>query len=220
MYRWELINNHYVVFINGKKYLVDTGSPISFWINPDCREPLIIDNVKYSLHSKPNSYDVLESERLIGTNIDGFIGLDMILKTSLTIYKNGRLEFGVVEEDGTRIGLNTNGFLSIKCNCGGVTGNYLIDTGAKFSYGTGGLFYGLTPFNQAEDYNPILKRLYSDIYHLNVNLGCKSVEIDTCYDVHVSSMLISMGVLLIGNITSLFNEVCVIDTKKGIMVIR
>ena len=170
MHTYELINNHYLVDIDGKRLLVDTGSPTSFWMDSHCQE-ITIDGVKYTLQGRPSNVDVAETMKLIGTKVDGFIGLDIIRQTSLTIYKNGLIEFRPNEVDGKRIDLNTNGFLTFRVEAHAMSGAFIIDTGAKYGYGIRGLFDGLTAFGHVEDYNPILGKLKSDLYHLDIIVG-------------------------------------------------
>ena len=71
MYHYEIINNHIVVNIDGQKYLIDTGSPISFHINPSIRS-LTIDGISYPLQAKPAMFNVPLAFECIGNEIDGF----------------------------------------------------------------------------------------------------------------------------------------------------
>ena len=220
MYKYRLINNHYVVEIDDKKYLIDTGSPISFWTNNPSRE-IVIDGISYPLFVKPNSLDIYETINCIGEDIDGFIGLDIINQTSLTIYKNGYIDFSALYEKGEIVQINIVGsYLLLKVESNHIQGHLIIDTGAKYGYGVKSLFEGKEPFNHVEDYNPMLKQLSSDIYHLSIIVGGQEKTIDICKNPCVERLLLGMSVILIANITSLFDEVCVIDTKKRIMIIR
>lgn len=219
MYRFELINNHYIINIDNKKYLLDTGSPNSFWVKEPIRE-ITIDGINYPLSNRPSNLDIKETEECVGLLVDGFIGMDIIRQTSLTIYKNGYIDFRSIDIDGNEIELNTYGLLTFRVGSNLMDGYYIIDTGAKYGYGVKGLFYGLIPYDHVNDYNPILKHLDSDIYHLDVVVGNEIRVVDVCDNYKVSLTLKNMMVMMIGNITSLFDEVCVIDMKRKVLVLK
>ena len=217
MYKFELINNHYIINIEGYRYLLDTGSPDSFRINPDCDE-VIIDGVAWSLNRLPHNLDVDKVKKLVGTDVDGFIGLDIVKRTSLTIYKNGLIDFNVNDVDGMVVRLNTHFFLTLWASNGPITGEYIIDTGAKYGYGDRDIFNGLFPFNHVKDYNPILGNLESDIYHVTIDIDGLEREVDVCDNDKVMSTL--PITFMIGNITTLFDEACVFDIKNNRLILK
>ena len=215
MYEYELINNHYVVHIDGLKYLIDTGSPNSFWVSRAIRK-VTIDGVDYHLNEKPANLKVKEAYDTIGTCVDGFIGMDIISKTSLTIYKNGRLEFKALDINGDKMDMTTSWPLIVKPGAG----TMIIDTGAKYAYGASELFTNEVPYAHVIDYNPDMGVLISDTYHLEIAIGGKSRNIDVCNNVRVAQLLRNMGASIIGSITSLYDEACVLDTKKGKLILK
>ena len=219
MYNYELINNHYIINIDGEKYLLDTGSPFSFWVSNPVKE-LVIDGNKYPLNSRPSNFNVDETTNLVGIEVDGFIGMDIISATGLTIYKNGTIEFAIKEIDGRETSMTTRWPLMTNIGCNLMTGKFVIDTGAKYGYGVNGLFYQQRPFSRVKDYNPSLGHLEGDIYHLNVVIGGQNKTIDVCSNTIVASTLIHMGALMVGSISSLFEEACVLDTKKGRLILK
>lgn len=106
MYSYELINNHYVVEIDDQKFLIDTGSPFSFWVSRPIKE-ITIDGNKYPLQNRPLNFNIDETNNLVGVIVDGFIGMDIISKTSLTIYFGGPdTEYLFIDED-SRLGCVT-----------------------------------------------------------------------------------------------------------------
>ena len=219
MYNYKLINNHYIVFIDETKFLIDTGSPNSFWITKPMNE-ITIDGNCYRLHSKPSNYNVEKGNQLVGMEVDGFIGMDIISQTSLTIYKNGTLKFTPREIDGKQTPMSTEWPLTVSIGGNSMTGKFIIDTGAKYGYGVSGLFYQKTPFDTVKDYNPSFGDLMGDIFHLNINICGQTKEIDVCNNMYVALSLKRMGAIMIGSISSLFEEVCVIDTKKGRLILK
>ena len=219
MYNYELINNHYIVNIDGRKYLLDTGSPFSFWVSNLIRE-LTIDGNKYQLNNRPSNFNVSETTNLVGIEVDGFIGMDIISVTGLTIFKNGTIEFAIKEIGGIETPMTTRWPLMTNVGCNLMTGKFVIDTGAKYGYGVNGLFYRQRSFSRIKDYNPSLGHLEGDIYHLNVVIGGQNKIIDVCSNNVVASTLIHMGALMVGSVSSLYDEACVLDTKKGRLILK
>ena len=232
MYSYELVNNHYVVEIDGQKFLIDTGSPFSFWISHPIKEITIYDN-KYPLQNRPLNFDVDETNNLVGVIVDGFIGMDIISKTSLTIYSGkpkGIIEFsevpdwiinGLIKKNYKyiEVPMTTRWPLMVQVGSNLMTGKFVIDTGAKYGYGVSGLFYKQTAFDHVSDYNPSLGHLDSDIFHLEIVIGGQKKTINVCSNSTVASTLIHMGALMIGSVSSLYNQVCSLDTKKGKLIL-
>ena len=86
MYKYDLINSHYLVLIDGRRYLVDTGSESSFSLD-DSLKSVTIDGVSY--HLQPNRLSVQqkrETFEMVGTTFDGFIEFS---KKTPIFYKQG-----------------------------------------------------------------------------------------------------------------------------------
>ena len=149
MYSYELVNNHYVVEIDDQKFLIDTGSPFSFWVSHPIKE-ITIDGNKYPLQNRPLNFEVDETNNLAGVS---------------------------------------------------------------------GLFYKQTPFDHVSDYNPSLGHLDSDKFHLEIVIGGQKKTIDVCSNSTVASTLIHMGALMIGSVSSLYNQVRSLYTKKGKLIL-
>lgn len=212
MYKYELINNHYVVEINKRKYLIDTGSFKSFGVNKTI-DDLVIDGRCYPLKAK--RLDEMEIAKCIGVKVDGFIGLDIINQNGLTILKSGHLSFNVLEVDGMKLDLEMVPFLLINVECNGKKGKFMIDTGAKYGYGSKEIFEGEKPIDNVIDYNPTLGRLESAIYQKDIVLEDKKMFLDICDNKDVQKGILEpYHWLIVGNITTLFNEICVIDINK------
>ena len=232
MYSYELVNNHYVVEIDGQKFLIDTGSPFSFWISHSIKEITIYGN-KYSLQSRPIYFEVDEINNLVGVMVDGLIGMDIISKTSLTIYSGrpkGIIEFSEVPDwivnelikknyKYTEVPMTTRWPLMVQVCSNLMTGKFVVDTGAKYGYGVSGLFYKQTAFDHVSDYNPSLGHLDSDIFHLEIVIGGQKKTIDVCSNSTVASTLIHMGAFMIGSVSAVYNQVCSLDTKKGKLIL-
>lgn len=218
MYKFELLNNHYIVTINHQRFLLDTGSPSSFLIShTPTQKELMIDDKSFKLSDKPNRVNGNDVDDLVGIHVDGFIGLDIINQTGLTIYKKGEIDFKVNQIKGNKLLINkNNGYLNISVLCNGFKRNLLIDTGARYGYGVSELFINSTPINKVKDYSPVFGML--DSYQYDVEINNKKVGV--CYNRVVEPSLKMLGVSVISNITSLYEEVCVLNTMKGEVILK
>ena len=220
MYHYSLVNNHYIVDIYNKKYLLDTGCPRSFSMSSH-EDKLLINDRNYYLASKPYNVDLKGTQAFVGCDVDGFIGIDIIKVTGLTIYKEGFIDFSVNEIAGTEIDMvNYPGYFVIEAGSSIGKINYMIDTGAKYGYGVSKLFNGLTPYDNVYDYSPTFGQLKSDIYHVDIQIGGFKTIVDVCDSKRIGDFFRQMGVSLIANITPLFKEVCVFDVYNNKLIIR
>ena len=220
MYNYKLSNNHYIINIEGNNYLLDTGSPVSFSLKPGLNS-VTINERRYPLGYNVMGLDIAATRDLVGMDVDGFIGMDIVRQTSLTIYKDGRIEFRVLPEEGYRLNmLMSFGLIKIQATCNNLVAPYLVDTGARYAYGIEGLFRGNQPFGHIKDYNPRLGHFDSDIYHLSVDFGPIQKTIDIANSSLVRNDLAMTASLIVGNITDLFDEVCVIDMSHRVVTLR
>lgn len=223
MYKYELLNNHYIVHIDGKKYLIDTGS-YSFWITTPMSH-IVIDDKAYRLDPNPLSATAMRKTfDLVGTEIDGFIGLDIIVRTSLTIYKDGNIDFKANElPNGKRVPLVGDGLLQVKASSGCISGLMIIDTGAMYGYGIKEIFDNETPYALGvHDFNPNPKiwDIYTDMYHQEVFVNGKLVTLNMGYNQKVYGFPLNEKVIMVGNVTTLFDEVCVIDIPNRQLILK
>ena len=220
-YKHKLINNHYIVTIGDKNYLIDTGCPKSFSLTNQ-KDIVTIDGKEYELApNKLTPYQTTQTLELIGagvSGIDGFIGMDIINQTSLTIYKDGRIVFGVVDLNEEGMPLHTSqGYIYIDTSIG----KYAIDTGAMYGYGAKWLFRDIKPYTRCRDYNPGLGVLVSDLYRLLIGVNNQIKKVDMCDNFTVQQTYLPMiNCDVIGSITTLFDEVCVIDMKNKVLKLK
>ena len=89
-----LCNNRPVVRLGGRNFIVDTGSPVSFHYGG--RMALEIGGQGFLLCSR-GICDKEMADALTGTDIAGFIGMEILQKTGLTIdLERGTLDFACV----------------------------------------------------------------------------------------------------------------------------
>ena len=220
MYNYQLSNNHYIINIEGNNYLLDTGSPVSFSLKPGLNS-VVINQRRYPLGYNVMGLDIDATRELVGMDVDGFIGMDIVRQTSLTIYKDGRIEFSAIPEQGHRLNmLMSFGLIKIQATCNNLIAPYLVDTGARYAYGIQGLFLNQEPFGHIKDYNPRLGHFESDIYHLSVDFGPFQKTVDIADSSVVRNDLAMTASLIVGNITDLFDEVCVIDMMNRTVTFR
>ncbi len=232
-YNYKLLNNHYVVTIDEKKYLIDTGNPYSFSIDPSLTH-VAIDGVVHPLSTKnrlDTPYKYRKTIELIGCNkLDGFIGTDIIEKTGLTIYKNGELEFAIREVEGgvktklySRMILPTwDPYYLIEASSNGVSGLMTIDLGATVGYAIESVFKGETPYtNDKYDYSPEGGEMYSRMYHQEVEIAGRVRTIDMGYHYFpIKQGALTSETPFVGSVTSFFDEVCVFDTKSKQLILK
>lgn len=214
MYSYKLVNNHIIVDIEGKNYVLDTGFPFSFSFIGD--NYVEIDERKVRLAPKPVQFNNAKTFECIGMAVDGLLGLDSFV--AVTIYKNGIIDFKANDIDGDVIHMIRDFPLAINVSFGSVQGRLAIDTGAKYGYGRKEIF-DVDPFDRVNDYNPYIGELRSDIYHLTVTINGKQKPIDVCYNPKPYHMM-SQSIVCIASITSLFDEACVIDIERSRLILK
>lgn len=232
-YNYKLLNNHYVVTIDEKKYLIDTGNPYSFRIDPSLTH-VVIDGVVRPLSTKnrlDTPYKYRKTIELIGCDkLDGFIGTDIIEKTGLTIYKNGELEFAIREVEGgvktklySRMVLPTWGpYYLIEASSNGVSGLMTIDLGATVGYAIESVFKGETPYtNDKYDYSPEGDEMHSRMYHQEIEIAGRVRTMDMGYHYFpIKQGALTSETPFVGSVTNFFDEVCVFDTKSKQLIIK
>lgn len=217
-YPYEFLQNHYIVHIDGGRFLIDTGCPFSFYVGSS-RETIVIDGIPHRLRPTPPEFDLRDAFDCIGGSVDGFIGLDIVSKTALTIHDDFTICFHPCDIDGEEIPLhNIGGALATEIKFNGRKGTFILDTGAKIAYGEASLFVGASPIETGyPDYNPILKKLHSDLFRLPFDLGHRTALVEVGDNERVRGML--GNVMLIGSIFPFYSRSCLIDPKNHRLVI-
>ena len=218
MYKYELINNHYIVYIDGYKCLIDTGHPSSFWTAKPIHA-ITIDGEALPLGA-PQDYNHQKAIAVIGDSPDIFLGLDAVLRHGITIYKNGTLEFKTNPIEGERLPLKSIYPIVMGSSCRGQRINLVIDTGARYGYGYLPLFNGLTPFDRVKDYNPKLGDMENDLFHMEVGVGSKAVEVDLGNDPRVNKWFEPWyGAFVVCNWSSFYEQAISLDAVNKTITI-
>lgn len=222
MYPYDLVNNHYIILVDGLRCLIDTGSEVSYWVTHPI-ETLTIDGKEYPLKEVPITYSIPKATSSIGVRVDVLIGCDVILDRGLTIDKANRtIEFATREEEGTTVGYKQRlGAILIKVQQNGKSRSMIVDTAAKYGYGVRPVFPMRKPETTVIDYNPDMGMLMSGIYTLTLNVGDKEAQVPTCKNDAVGEEIsYRYGAELIANVTDFFDEVFVLDPENQTITIR
>lgn len=227
MYNYKLLNNHYVVEIDGNKYIIDTGSAYSFSFRKNLNEVVIDGRRQELIHPEDinQPFDLQETFTLVGQEVDGLIGYNAFMHTGLTILKDneegGRVEFGALPINGRAVQLDM--FMQyhlVPSMFNGRRMNYCIDTGARYGYCNRNLVNGLPAFDKVHDYNPGLGPLDSYNYRLSVDVGGQTYQTTSCFNPDVENRYLNkLNILMVGNITDLFSRSCCFDYQKRKVVL-
>lgn len=133
-------NGLVIAEISGGRYIIDTGSPVSFSFSGEDR--ITINEESFDL--VPPFIPKEQADGLTGMDIEGFIGMDILSRTGLTLdRKNGWIVFDCIppENGGSKIGISVTSMMCMKyifTGQLGINGNNLnkviLDTGAGISY--------------------------------------------------------------------------------------
>jgi hypothetical protein len=179
-----LCNNHPVVNLGGGNFIVDTGSPCSF--HYDGPLALEIGGQGFLLGSR-GICDKEMADALTGTDIAGFIGMEILQKTGLTIdLERGTLDFACVpDEDASAVYaelaidlfegvyvVTDDLYLSRRLN------QVIVDTGARIPYITERLAGRLEETGEPyEDDSPQFGPLWGDLLRGNLMFGAADRDV-------------------------------------------
>ena len=165
-------NDHILVEFEDGYYVVDTGSPFSF--NFYGANWVVINGNEFCISSTiPPLVNQNAIEELVGVPVVGFIGMDILKHTNLTVdFENEEILFGVPEAE------DKHGYCIVTLKemlgeivytedlmIGGKRVKAIIDTGAIYSYVAGSFanVFEITA-ETLVDYNPEVGEIKSDIY--------------------------------------------------------
>jgi hypothetical protein len=141
-YEYIISTEHHLVKIDDKVFLIDTGSPISFYLAGNIRTIKINEN-NYDVKENIIKIDGEVLNEFVGVNIDGIIGADILSKTggvyfdkiSKTVKFTSKNDF----QHSVRVPLKVLGalgyyYIVLQLNTGGNSISAILDTGAYMSY--------------------------------------------------------------------------------------
>lgn len=226
---FKLINNHILITIEtnvGNKVCVfDTGSPLTLFFDDNVRE-YSIDGKTYSACQSQMAAMLTQFrpriEKMIGVPIDGFIGTDIIMNSSIVInFPNKKLEISsdnILLENGVRMD-NIHGLPIFDISINGRVLRAAFDSGAMYSFVASHFVeeLGLVSLNNTiMDFNPMFGEFEISLFNGEIkigdtNLGTQTIAIGSGYD----ESLQMLGVdAFIGNDTLKNSEVCISFLEK------
>ena len=176
MHKLIAAEDHVFVELNEGRFLVDTGSPLSFG-------DVSVATFAGQRHQLPSSLmgiDVASLRKLFQGPCSGLLGLDVLGTTNLLFdLRDGELHTGPNAWDSVPQSDR------IACDVRAVAGLPVVrvsicnqpvaaawDTGAKFGYvADASICEGATSMGEIDDYNPVLGRMHSDSWLVDVDLA-------------------------------------------------
>ena len=179
-YRLEIVDKHPVLtnFL-GKRFLVDTGSPISMTVNS---EPFLLCGESFE-SSKLNIIDTVQE--LSGLDVDGLIGLDVLSKFNVLIsYKEGviKLSREAFHIPGQMVNMHViplKSAVTFEANLNGQPVRCILDTGAASAnyVVSAKLVEGLESAGECEDFYPGVGRFRTTLYDMYLGVGEMNVPV-------------------------------------------
>lgn len=199
-YKLEVIDKHAVMTnFQGKRFLVDTGSPVSMTVNS---EPFMLCGEAFE-SSPLNIIDTVQE--LSGLDVDVLIGLDVLSKFNVLIsYKEGfiKLSHEAFQIPGQTMPMHVLPLKSaviFKAELNGQPVKCILDTGAPVNYVVSDrLVEGLESAGECEDFYPGVGRFATTLYNMNLGIGEASVLPVKCGILPTSLSTVARIVSLMG----------------------
>ncbi len=170
-YRLEMINGHLLTNIEGQSVLIDTGSPISI----GKKEEFYFANNFHKLSSEFMGVSIDYLERMVGTDIDVLLGMDILKGQCLTIHlPKKQVHFSRMPIVRTRYIVPMKTFMgvpSVIVNAGGTERQMYVDTGAKLSYVDQEIAAKFSATGKTNDFYPGLGEFETYVYEIPFDLG-------------------------------------------------
>ena len=159
---------HLLIDVEGRRYLVDTGSPWSIG-----GAPVRLGGREFALQASDLMGNTSEAlAEMVGTPFDGLIGTDILGQFDLEIsLAEGTLALSVaqLEMPGGSPLQSLQGVPLLECEVNGEPVRMLFDTGAPLSYLSEECVQGCTTLGEVEDFHPLLGRFRVTTYSVPVS---------------------------------------------------
>lgn len=181
--RINLVKNHIIIEIDGKKVLLDTGSQQSFGraAKLEIKNEFGDDNeIETSrTFTLPDNYmgkNLDSIDKFVGTRLDALLGLDIISHYKLLIDFERMIcdiSLNPIQLDGVECALNDfMGYpLVLKAAIGGQERNLIIDTGAMISFLDPGVVRNKKIIREADDFHPLINHFTVKIYKAQLSIA-------------------------------------------------
>lgn len=174
-------NGHFIVTIDDKNYILDTGSPVSYSF-ADKTSFVLFGDKHLTFLPFPLKGVKEEIEELVNMPVSGIIGLNTMkeLKRMEISKEKGYIKFGgdsVSDSAGYSIPFEeNNGVLTIGIKVNGKDTRVILDTGARIDYLDSSLLDTSNAVRHERDYNPILGHFEVDGYRITYGIGDQEIE--------------------------------------------
>ena len=167
-YNFNISNNHILININNGNYVIDTGSPSSFFYDVDT---IMINDKEY--RGNRQLVDRQHIEKLVGTTVNGLIGLDIISISGITFdFLNNIITFDVKEGHVCYFLKNDKGYYYTK-DCvinNKILETTIIDSGACISYVNKKYLDSSQETDEKySDYNPSVGDISGNYYEVSID---------------------------------------------------
>ena len=174
-------NGHFIVTIDDKNYILDTGSPVSYSF-ADKTSFVLFGDKHLTFLPFPLKGVQKEIEELVSMPVHGIIGLNTMkeLKRMEISKDKGYVKFGgdsVSDITGYSIPFEeTNGVLTIGIKVNSKDTRVILDTGARIDYMDPSLLDTSNIISHESDYNPILGHFEVEGYKTTYGIGDMKIE--------------------------------------------
>lgn len=174
-------NGHFIVTVDNKNFILDTGSPVSYSFT-DKPTFVLFGDKHLTFLPFPIKGSAKEIEYLVHMPIDGIIGLSTMkeLKRMEISKEKGYVKFGgdsVSDSAGYSIPFEeNNGVLTIGIKVNGKDTRVILDSGARIDYMDPSLLDTSNAISHESDYNPILGHFEVDGYKTTNGIGDQEIE--------------------------------------------
>ena len=190
---YEIRNGHYIIDLEGKKWLLDTGSPTTFRFDGQggCIE---LDGKVFSLE-RNRGYIKSAVDGLCGVNVFGMIGSDVLSQTSFTLYSDNKLQLMANQKSDYSFDVSCYdnvilGYIEIE----GRRVKTLFDTGASLNYLMPGAFtFDLNNTSIVHDLDNQGRKITSNLVIAKASLGGKKMDVSFGIPQHECNATIAMA---------------------------
>lgn len=233
----EVNNGHIVLVEQDKRFIIDTGSPISysreeqtlsvggeeFKLGPQTDIPLLSSLKNNALSQLAGSFITsslkkFDFSKLVDGQIDGLLGLDILKDKSWEfVFASNRI---LVNEESDReydnaLALKNSLALVFKVKVNGNDCQGLLDTGAFVSYASAKLVEGIPSCGTLNDYNPQLGKINTTKHKVNIQLCGQNFDHEVGKMTGMLNLLMTtVGIDFLMGITPLGLSACRLDLKK------
>ena len=221
-------NGHFIVTVEDKNYILDTGSPVSYsFTEKTTFVPFGDKHLTFLPFPLKGAKE--EIEELVSIPVHGIIGLSTMkeLKRMEISKEEGYVMFGgedISKEEGYSIPFEeNNGVLTIGIKVNGKDTRVILDTGARIDYMDPSLLDTSNAISHERDYNPILGHFEVDGYRTTYGIGDQEIETITYGATDkLKNYVLSMGIRGVNGVVGvksflICSEIVAIDFRNNFL---